>query len=165
MCWSKCSATEIFIECKTPNHFLETLVYVLHLRSSILTPNTGDRGSRAALYGLFANIGLTGLKGVAGWWVIGRTMLFLLFDLSFLSSLVRYLSSASLIADAGHSLSGSSLHLFETLPCMINDTIHLLTDLLGDLVTLVCYTFSQRPPSMNYPYGERTSGLIHFENI
>lgn len=92
-------------------------------------------------------------------------MLFLSLDLTFLSSLVRYLSSASLIADAGHSLSGSSLQLFETLSCVINDTINSLTDLLGDLVTLVCYTFSQRPPSINYPYGGRTSSLIHFENV
>ncbi|KAG8789121.1 hypothetical protein FRC20_011652 [Serendipita sp. 405] len=43
----------------------------------------GDAGSRVTLLGLGANIGLTVLKGVAGW----------------------YLKSAALIADAGHSLS------------------------------------------------------------
>ncbi|KAG8832007.1 hypothetical protein FRC17_002226 [Serendipita sp. 399] len=43
----------------------------------------GDAGSRVTLLGLGANVGLTVLKGVAGW----------------------YLKSAALIADAGHSLS------------------------------------------------------------
>ena len=40
--------------CATPEEFYSELFI-------------GDRGSRAALYGLFANIGLTGLKGMAGW--------------------------------------------------------------------------------------------------
>ncbi|PVF96709.1 cation efflux protein [Serendipita vermifera] len=43
----------------------------------------GDAGSRVTLMGLGANVGLTVLKGTAGW----------------------YLNSAALIADAGHSLS------------------------------------------------------------
>ncbi|CAG8589818.1 9261_t:CDS:2 [Acaulospora colombiana] len=43
----------------------------------------GDAGSRVTLMGLGANVGLTLLKGTAGW----------------------YLNSAALIADAGHSLS------------------------------------------------------------
>lgn len=43
----------------------------------------GDAGSRVTLLGLAANVGLTLLKGAAGW----------------------YLNSAALIADAGHSLS------------------------------------------------------------
>jgi divalent metal cation (Fe/Co/Zn/Cd) transporter len=46
--------------------------------------STGDAASRVTLVGLAANIGLTVLKGAAGW----------------------YLNSAALIADAGHSLSG-----------------------------------------------------------
>lgn len=46
----------------------------------------GDRGSRITLIGLFANVGLTAAKGAAGW----------------------YMHSASLLADAGHSLSGMS---------------------------------------------------------
>lgn len=69
----------------------------------------GDRGSRVTLMGLGSNIGLTLVKGVAGW----------------------YLHSASLLADAGHSLS----------------------DMLGDFVTLVCWRLSRRPPSERYPYG------------
>jgi len=69
----------------------------------------GDRGSRIAFLGLLANIGLTGIKGVSGW----------------------YLNSAALIADAAHSLS----------------------DLMGDIVTLVCYSLSRRAPSPTYPYG------------
>ncbi|OSX66605.1 hypothetical protein POSPLADRAFT_1053238, partial [Postia placenta MAD-698-R-SB12] len=68
-----------------------------------------DRGTRITLLGLFANIGLTVSKGAAGW----------------------YMNSASLLADAGHSLS----------------------DLLGDFVTLTCWKLSRRPPSARYPYG------------
>lgn len=68
-----------------------------------------DRGSRITLIGLFANVGLTLAKGVAGW----------------------FLHSASLLADAGHSLS----------------------DLLGDFVTLFCWKLSRKPPSERYPYG------------
>ncbi|KAH7920069.1 cation efflux protein [Leucogyrophana mollusca] len=70
---------------------------------------SGDRGSRITLIGLFANIGLTGAKGAAG----------------------VYMHSASLLADAGHSLS----------------------DLLGDFVTLFCWKLSRKPPSKGYPYG------------
>ncbi|EAU91204.2 mitochondrial iron ion transporter [Coprinopsis cinerea okayama7 len=70
---------------------------------------SGDRGSQITLVGLFANIGLTATKGVAGW----------------------YLHSASLLADAGHSLS----------------------DLLGDFVTLFCWRLSRKPSSQRYPYG------------
>ena len=47
---------------------------------------SGDRGSYITLVGLFSNIALTTAKGFAGW----------------------YMHSASLLADAGHSLSGSS---------------------------------------------------------
>lgn len=43
----------------------------------------------------------------------------------------RFLHSASLMADAGHSLS----------------------DLLGDFVTLFCWQLSRRPKSNRYPYG------------
>lgn len=70
---------------------------------------SGDRGSQITLVGLFSNIGLTATKGLAGW----------------------YLHSASLMADAGHSLS----------------------DLLGDFVTLFCWKLSRKPPSERYPYG------------
>lgn len=45
---------------------------------------TGDRGSRITLIGLASNIGLTAAKGTAG----------------------IYMHSASLLAEAGHSLSG-----------------------------------------------------------
>lgn len=69
----------------------------------------GDRGSQITLVGLVCNIGLTAAKGAAGW----------------------YLHSASLLADAGHSLS----------------------DLLGDFVTLFCWRLSRKPPSERYPYG------------
>ncbi|KAG0706127.1 cation efflux protein [Suillus ampliporus] len=69
----------------------------------------GDRGSRITLIGLFANVGLTGAKGLAGW----------------------YMHSASLLADAGHSMS----------------------DLLGDFVVLFCWKLSRKPPSARYPYG------------
>jgi len=69
----------------------------------------GDRGSRITVIGLISNVGLTAAKGAAGW----------------------YMNSASLLADAGHSLS----------------------DLLGDFVTLFCWKLSRRPPSESYPYG------------
>ncbi|KAF9464992.1 cation efflux family-domain-containing protein [Collybia nuda] len=70
---------------------------------------SGDRGSRITLVGLISNVGLTTVKGVAGW----------------------YMHSASLLADAGHSMS----------------------DLLGDFVTLFCWRLSRKPPSERYPYG------------
>ncbi|THV02330.1 cation efflux protein [Dendrothele bispora CBS 962.96] len=70
---------------------------------------TGDRGSRITLIGLFSNVGLTLAKGLAGW----------------------FLHSASLLADAGHSLS----------------------DLLGDFVTLFCWKLSRKAPTEKYPYG------------
>lgn len=70
---------------------------------------SGDRGSQITLIGLFSNIGLTAAKGLAGW----------------------YLHSASLLADAGHSMS----------------------DLLGDFVTLFCWRLSRKPPTERYPYG------------
>ncbi|KAF9566697.1 CDF-like metal transporter [Agrocybe pediades] len=70
---------------------------------------SGDRGSYITLVGLFSNIGLTAVKGLAGW----------------------YMHSASLLADAGHSMS----------------------DLLGDFVTLFCWRLSRKPPSERYPYG------------
>ncbi|KIM75103.1 hypothetical protein PILCRDRAFT_79410 [Piloderma croceum F 1598] len=70
---------------------------------------TGDKGSRITLIGLFSNVGLTLAKGAAGW----------------------YMHSASLLADAGHSMS----------------------DLLGDFVVLFCWKLSRKPPSRRYPYG------------
>lgn len=60
--------------------------YSLLLLCSSPSPPPGDRGSYITLVGLFSNIILTGAKGLAGW----------------------YLHSASLLADAGHSLSGAS---------------------------------------------------------
>jgi len=69
----------------------------------------GDRGSQITLIGLYSNIGLTLSKGVAGY----------------------TLNSASLVADAAHSLS----------------------DLLGDFVTLFCWRLSRKGPTKKYPYG------------
>ncbi|KAF9451930.1 mitochondrial iron ion transporter [Macrolepiota fuliginosa MF-IS2] len=68
-----------------------------------------DRGSYITLVGLASNVLLTVTKGAAGW----------------------FLHSASLLADAGHSLS----------------------DLLGDFVVLFCWNLSRKPPSERYPYG------------
>ncbi|KAH7108302.1 cation efflux protein [Auriculariales sp. MPI-PUGE-AT-0066] len=70
---------------------------------------TSTLGGRITLVGLASNVGLTISKGLAGW----------------------SLNSASLLADAAHSLS----------------------DLLGDFVTLFCWRLSRRPPSSTYPYG------------
>ncbi|KAJ4483332.1 mitochondrial iron ion transporter [Lentinula aciculospora] len=70
---------------------------------------SGDKGSSITILGLLSNVVLTGIKGAAGW----------------------YMHSASLLADAGHSLS----------------------DLLGDFVTLFCWKLSRKPPSERYPYG------------
>ncbi|KAF5393496.1 hypothetical protein D9757_000652 [Collybiopsis confluens] len=69
----------------------------------------GDKGSQITIIGLLSNVVLTGVKGAAGW----------------------YMHSASLLADAGHSLS----------------------DLLGDFVTLFCWKLSRKPPSERFPYG------------
>ncbi|PFH51551.1 hypothetical protein AMATHDRAFT_142510 [Amanita thiersii Skay4041] len=68
-----------------------------------------DKGSQITLIGLFSNVALTGAKGLAGW----------------------YMHSASLLADAGHSLS----------------------DLLGDFVTLFCWRYSRGRATERYPYG------------
>ncbi|KAA1100787.1 hypothetical protein PGTUg99_027166 [Puccinia graminis f. sp. tritici] len=73
-----------------------------------LTGNS-DKGSRVTLMGLAANIALTAVKGIAGY----------------------LLASASLIADAGHSLS----------------------DLLGDLITLFAWNWSRKPADKDYPFG------------
>ncbi|KAH8556479.1 cation efflux protein [Umbelopsis sp. PMI_123] len=70
---------------------------------------SGKRGSRITVIGLAANVGLTVSKGVAGW----------------------MMNSASLLADAGHSLS----------------------DMLSDFVTLYTYKKSRKPADALYPYG------------
>ncbi|KAH9821588.1 cation efflux protein [Melampsora americana] len=69
----------------------------------------GDKGSLVTLIGLGSNIILTLIKGIAGY----------------------VLSSASLIADAGHSLS----------------------DLMGDLITLFCWNWSKKPKDDHYQFG------------
>ncbi|CAH7690369.1 mitochondrial iron ion transporter [Phakopsora pachyrhizi] len=70
---------------------------------------SSDKGSRVTLIGLATNIFLTFVKGIAGY----------------------LLSSASLLADAGHSLS----------------------DLVADFVTLFCWRWSRRPKNKDYPFG------------
>jgi divalent metal cation (Fe/Co/Zn/Cd) transporter len=91
----------------------------------------GDAASRVTLMGLAANVGLTVLKGAAGW----------------------YLNSAALIADAGHSLSGkpSSCHLSHAHAFDISYEDPL--DLIADFVTLSTILLSQKPPSSLYPLG------------
>ncbi|KAG1777465.1 cation efflux family-domain-containing protein [Suillus placidus] len=74
-------------------------------------PAGGSRITLQVSIGLFFNVALTGAKGFAGW----------------------YMHSASLLADAGHSMSDS--------------------DLLGDFVILFCWKLSRKPPSACYPYG------------
>lgn len=69
----------------------------------------GDKGSRIILWGLASNVALTVAKGLGG----------------------VMLHSASLLADAGHSLS----------------------DLLGDLVVLFSWKLSRRPASRAFQYG------------
>lgn len=69
----------------------------------------GDRGSNITLLGLFSNVVLCISKGIAG----------------------VLLNSASLVADAAHSLS----------------------DMFSDLVTLFCWKMSQKPPSKTHPLG------------
>ncbi|UZJ52999.1 hypothetical protein CBS101457_002319 [Exobasidium rhododendri] len=69
----------------------------------------GDRGSNITVVGLIANLVLCGTKGLAGVW----------------------LHSASLLADAAHSLS----------------------DTFSDVVTLFCWKMSQKPASLTHPMG------------
>ncbi|CEH17093.1 related to mmt1-mitochondrial iron transport protein [Ceraceosorus bombacis] len=69
----------------------------------------GDRGSNITLVGLGANLVLCIAKAVAG----------------------VFLHSASLLADAAHSLS----------------------DMFSDLVTLFCWRMSRKPPSTTHPLG------------
>ncbi|OCF33617.1 mitochondrial protein with role in iron accumulation [Kwoniella heveanensis CBS 569] len=68
-----------------------------------------DRGTRITLLGLGSNVALTVSKGLAGLWM----------------------NSASLLAEAGHSLS----------------------DLLGDFVTLATWRISRKAPTDNFPWG------------
>ncbi|RIB15543.1 cation efflux protein, partial [Gigaspora rosea] len=69
---------------------------------------TANRGTKITLIGLGSNIGLTVIKGVAGW----------------------IMNSASLVADAAHSL-----------------------NLISDFVTLYTYRKSRKPPDETHPYG------------
>ena len=59
--------------------------------------------------------------------------------------------SAALLADAGHSLSGTSDYDIRS-PIQLNSYL-LPQDLLGDFVTLFCWRLSRKPPSERYPYG------------
>ncbi|ODN86102.1 mitochondrial protein with role in iron accumulation [Cryptococcus wingfieldii CBS 7118] len=68
-----------------------------------------DRGTRITLLGLGSNVALTISKGLAGLWM----------------------NSASLLAEAGHSLS----------------------DLLGDFVTLATWRISRKPATDAFPWG------------
>lgn len=103
---------------------------------------TSDRGSRITILGLVVNVGLTGAKGAAGW----------------------YMNSAALLAEAGHSASGMYTYLTSFLRVLaVTDQVLILffspftakinKDLLGDLVTLFAWRFSRRTPTLNYPYG------------
>ena len=80
---------------------------------------SNDRGSRIILLGLASNVALTAAKGVGG----------------------VMLHSASLLADAGHSLS----------------------DLLGDIVVLFSWRLSRRPASRAFQYGYGASALLQDE--
>lgn len=96
-----------------------------------------DRGTKVTVLGLFTNVGLTAMKGAAGWSVLNTAFVsgtpYLLTYLHLLrdDACARYFHSASLLAEAGHSLS----------------------DLLADFVTLACWRTSRQPPTDNYPYG------------
>lgn len=83
----------------------------------------GDKGSRIILWGLASNILLTAAKGVGGY----------------------MLHSASLLADAGHSLS----------------------DLLGDIVVLFSWRLSRRPASrgFQYGYGESSACIVVWPRV
>jgi len=85
------------------------------------------------LVGLFANIILTATKGAAGW----------------------FLHSASLLADAGHSLSGMIVDFSSTgqNSDSSNDRSFSRPDLLGDFVVLFYWNLSRKPPTERYPYG------------
>ncbi|EIW69831.1 hypothetical protein TREMEDRAFT_30115 [Tremella mesenterica DSM 1558] len=76
---------------------------------SALSSGRIDRGTKITLLGLGTNVGLTVSKGIAGLWM----------------------NSASLLAEAGHSLS----------------------DLLGDFVTLATWRISRKPPTDRFPWG------------
>jgi divalent metal cation (Fe/Co/Zn/Cd) transporter len=110
-------------------HF--TLTRRLILTINVVLGRTGDRGSRITLIGLFSNVGLTLAKGAAGW----------------------YMHSASLLADAGHSMSGQCLYIFHlrVIARLIISLVYI--DLLGDFVVLFCWKLSRKPPSRRYPYG------------
>ncbi|RUS25580.1 cation efflux family-domain-containing protein [Jimgerdemannia flammicorona] len=109
-----------------------------HTHSHFATSLTesSKRGTRITLIGLGANVGLTVMKGVAGW----------------------LMNSASLVADAAHSLSGQqhpirliakiARSLIREILCSLN-----LTDLLSDFVTLYTFRVSRKPADDNHPYG------------
>ncbi|CDS09986.1 hypothetical protein LRAMOSA02663 [Lichtheimia ramosa] len=81
----------------------------VHVDLASTLQQSSKRGMRITLAGLFANVGLTVSKGIAGWMC----------------------NSASLLADATHSLS----------------------DLLSDFTTLYTFKMSRKPPDALYPYG------------
>ncbi|RIA91710.1 cation efflux family-domain-containing protein [Glomus cerebriforme] len=74
-----------------------------------ITADSKSRGTKITLWGLASNVGLTAAKGVAG----------------------LMMNSASLVADAAHSLS----------------------DLITDFVTLYTFRKSRRPADATHPYG------------
>lgn len=65
----------------------------------------------------------------------------------------RYLNSAALVADAGHSLSGEFPSSMPTIYGHNDVYTNSRPDLIADLVTLFTLIFSMRPPSPRYPLG------------
>ncbi|CAG8741971.1 32166_t:CDS:2, partial [Racocetra persica] len=78
-----------------------------HYNLALALSGPTNRGTKITLVGLGANVGLTVVKGIAGW----------------------MMNSASLVADAAHSLSGN------------------------DFVTLYTIRQSRKPPDETHPYG------------
>jgi hypothetical protein len=74
------------------------------LNHGVLRWNIGDKGSRVTLIGLGANVVLTTSKGLAGWFMVSELIRSIFCIHLILSSVFQ--NSASLLADAGHSLSG-----------------------------------------------------------
>ncbi|CAB5183084.1 hypothetical protein RhiirA5_496139 [Rhizophagus irregularis] len=79
------------------------------LIAALTISDSKSRGTKITLWGLASNVGLTAAKGVAG----------------------VVMNSASLVADAAHSLS----------------------DLISDFVTLYTFRKSRRPADATHPYG------------
>ncbi|CAL1707402.1 unnamed protein product [Somion occarium] len=97
----------------------------------------GDRGSRITVIGLVSNVGLTAAKGAAGW----------------------YMNSASLLADAGHSLGERYPYGFGKFEVIGTTTVSLL--LTGGAIAFGLHSFGLLMEALTHTAAELPAGPVH----